>query len=221
MGDTKIINFSGNEWQVRPNGTGGPGLNNWSSDNVWIDEDGLHLKITQQNGKWYCAEIYTTKILGFGKYQFHVIGRIDLFDPNIVLGLFNYSGTDGINEIDIEIARWGDFQNPNNGNFIVWPSVPGLNNTGHNFSFSLNGTYTTHRFNWASKKVEYQSLHGHTNNDENQIAAWSYQPDDSLERIPQQPLRVHMNLWLFKGQPPTDLQEVEVIISNFQFIPAS
>lgn len=225
MGDTKIINFSGYEWQVKGNVTVGPGPNNWSSDNVWIDEDGLHLKITQQDGKWYCAEIYTTMNLGFGKYQFDVIGRIDQFDPNIVLGLFNFPefvapGEEETNEIDIEIARWSSSENPN-GNFLVWPSVPGLKRAWHKFSFSLNGNYTTHRFDWTSKKVEFQSLHGHTNNNEHQIAAWSYQPDDSLERIPQQPLRLHMNLWLFQGQPPTDLQEVEVIISNFQFIPAS
>lgn len=224
MGDIKIINFSGYEWQVRPSGTGDPGSNNWSSDNVWIDEDGLHLKITQQNGKWYCAEIYTTKSLEFGKYQFYVIGRIDLFDPNIVLGLFNFqesATSNGINEIDIEIARWGDSRNPNNGYFTVWPSVDELKPTDYGFSFSLNGTYTTHRFVWTSEKVDFQSLHGHTDNDEHQIAVWSYQPDDSLERIPQQPLRVHINLWLSGGKPPTDLQELEVIISNFQFTPAS
>lgn len=223
MNDIKIINFSGYEWQVRPNGTGNPSSNNWSSDNVWIEEDGLHLKITQQNGKWFCAEIFTAISLGFGKYQFYVIGRIDQFDPNIVLGLFNYpafKAPDYTNEIDIEIARWGSSENPN-GNFVVWPTIRELKNKAHNFSFSLNGTYTTHRFDWTSKKVDFQSLHGHTNNNENQIDTWSYQPDDNLERIPQKPLRVHMNLWLYESKPPTDLKEVEVIIRNFQFIPAS
>ena len=30
---------------------------------------------------------------------------------------------------------------------------------------------------------------------------------------------VHINLWLFKGLPPKDGQEVEVIIRDFQFAP--
>ena len=51
------------------------------------------------------------KCLGFGRYQFQVIGRIDQLDPNVVLGLFKYPtpdvGPDGTNEIDIEFAQWG------------------------------------------------------------------------------------------------------------------
>ncbi|NEU73400.1 hypothetical protein PI95_012690 [Hassallia byssoidea VB512170] len=50
MADKKTINFSGYVWEVRSSGDGGPGPNHWSSDNVWVDQDGyLHLKITQQN----------------------------------------------------------------------------------------------------------------------------------------------------------------------------
>jgi hypothetical protein len=47
------ISFSGYEWEVRPSGIGGPSNNNWSSDNVRIDKDGLHLKIThnEREGK--------------------------------------------------------------------------------------------------------------------------------------------------------------------------
>jgi hypothetical protein len=30
---------------------------------------------------------------------------------------------------------------------------------------------------------------------------------------------VHINLWLFKGLPPKNRQEVEVIIRAFQFTP--
>src|SRR5271165_2051374 len=122
----KTLQFSGYEWQVRSVGKGGPGPNQWDPNNVWVDKNGwLHLKITRVQNEWRCAELYTTKRLGFGRYQFQVIGRIDRFDPAVVLGLFNYPtadvGQDGTNEIDIEIAHWG---NPkwDNGNFTVYPS---------------------------------------------------------------------------------------------------
>lgn len=224
MGDKKTINFSGYVWEVRSFDHEGPGPNNWSSDNVWVDQEGyLHLKITQQNGIWSCAELYSTS-MGFGEYEFYVINRIDLFDRNIVLGLFNYPtpsiGPDGTNEIDIEISRWGNSEYPN-GNFTVFPAVPGLHQDSHTFNFSLNGTYTTHRFVWTSKEVYFQSLYGHGNDQQNKIADWSYKPKENSQYIPQQPLPIHINLWLFEGRPPTDLQEVEVIISKFKFTPSS
>lgn len=140
MADNKTINFSSHVWEVR-SGDGGPGPNHWSSNNVWVDQDGhLHLKITQQNGIWYCAELFTTTSMGFGEYEFYVINRIDLFDPNLVFGLFNYPtpsiGPDKTNEIDIEIARWGNSEYPN-GNFTVFPAVPGLKRDFKTFDFSL------------------------------------------------------------------------------------
>ncbi len=217
--EVTTIDFSGYKWEVR-SGTGGPGPNNWSSDNVWVDNDGLHLKITQQNGIWYCAELLTTESLGFGKYQFYVDGRIDLMEPNVVLGLFNYPtpsiGPDKTNEIDIEITRWG---NPNwpNGNFTVFPAVAGLQQNSYTFDFSLNGTYTTQRFTWTSKEIYSQSLNGHTDDDQFQIADWRFKPEESSQYIPQQPLPLHINFWLFNGQPPTNSPEVEVIISKFKF----
>ena len=62
--------------------------------------------------------------LGFGTYQFKVIGRPDLFDDNVVLGLFNYTrpdvGPDATNEIDIEFAKWGGSQSQM-GNWAVYP----------------------------------------------------------------------------------------------------
>ncbi len=225
MADKKTINFSGYVWEVRSSGDGPPGPNHWSSDNVWVDQDGyLHLKITQQNGIWYCAELFTTTSIGFGEYEFYVINRIDLFDPNIVFGLFNYPtppiGPDGTNEIDIEIARWGNSKYPN-GNFTVFPAVPGLHQDSHTFNFSLNGTYTTQRFVWTSNEVYFQSLHGHGNDQQQKIADWSYKPKENSQYIPQQPLPIHINLWLFQGQRPTDAQFVEVIVSKFQFTPSS
>jgi Glycosyl hydrolases family 16 len=230
MIDTKIINFSGYEWVVRPKGRGGPRDNNWSDDNVWLDEAGLHLKIThnQEEEKWYCSEIFTTTSLGFGRYQFYVDAPVDRFHPYIVLGLFNYPSTakeDGLNEIDIELTKWGNAaKDSSNGHYTVYPSDSARRgtNTGRSFTFSLDGTYTTHRFNWNSDEVAFQSLHGHRQDDNNQIAAFTL--NLSRDRIPQKALPVHINLWICKDderQIPDNLQEVEVIIKAFQYTPSS
>src|SRR5512137_2505779 len=62
------LNFSGYTWVVRSSGKGGPGPNYWDPDNVSVDTNGyLHLRLTHQDGKWYCSEVCTEKRLGFGR----------------------------------------------------------------------------------------------------------------------------------------------------------
>lgn len=219
----RIIQFSGYEWIVRDGGLSGPGPNKWSGSNVWLDDEGnLHLKITRTNNGWYCAEVTTTQRFGFGTYQFQVIGQIDQLDPNVVFGLFNYPtsdvGPDGTNEIDIEYAHWGNAEWPI-GNFTVWHPQTGITQTSESFPVELSGTYTTHRFNWDSQQIFFQSLHGHQDNNENEIASWLFKPDEPLKYIPQQAMPIHINLWLFEGKTPTDGNEVEIILHSFTFTP--
>jgi hypothetical protein len=218
------LQFSGYTWDVR-SGDGGPGPCHWDDANAWVDEAGqLHLKLTNQGGSWSCAEVSLADSdrLGFGVYQFEVIGRIDTLDRNVVLGMFNYPppdvGPDSTNEIDIEIARWGNPTYPNL-NFTVWPTRDNLPQQGKSFEFSLNGTYTTHRFTWRSDSLLFQSLNGHRDDNQNQIARWKFAPKAPRRYVPQHPLPVHINLWLFDGAPPTDGREVEIVISKFTYHP--
>lgn len=227
------IGFSGYTWTVKsgdhlppgaPNGVG----NNWSASNVSVGPTGdLHLKITNVNGKWYCAEISTTIPFGFGKFQWKVISRLDQLDPNVVLGLFTYPtanvGPDGTNEIDIEYAHWGASSNPA-GNYTVYPAVlpPPLTYpkyTTHPFAFTLPGDHTTQRFTWRSNNVFFQSLNGHTDTNNNEYANWTFAPANPLQDIPQAAVPVHINLWLFQGHPPTNGQPVEVVIRQFKYTP--
>jgi len=220
---TRVIAFSGYKWDVRTE-AGGPGPNAWSSSNVHVDANGyLHLKITNQGGSWYCAEVTSERYFGFGKYQFQVIGRVDRFDPNIVLGLFNYPtpnvGPDGTNEIDIEFAHWGDPSYPI-GNYTVWPAVAGPAQRTRSFNLTLGNPNTTQRFIWSSKRIVFQSLRGFANGNVGQVAAWAFQPSNYLRTIPQHPMHVHFNLWLFQGQPPLNGMPVEIVLKSFKFTPA-
>ncbi|HLV80643.1 MAG TPA: glycoside hydrolase family 16 protein [Chthonomonadaceae bacterium] len=219
------LRFSGYVWNIRQAGTGGPGPNQWDPANVWVDSAGqLHLKIADNGGQWTCAELWTQKRLGFGRYQFDVIGRIDQFDPNVVLGLFNYPtpdvGPDGTNEIDIEFAQWGNSQAPN-GNYTVWPAQTGLTppSNSYTFNFTLTTSKTTQRSTRQSTQISFQSLSGFQSGNTGQYASWVFAPSDYLQRIPQQAEPVHINLWLFQGHAPTNGQEVEIIIKRFTFKP--
>lgn len=215
--DAKTLYFGGKQWQVRANGNGGPGPNRWSEKNAWVDGFGqLHLKISEWQGTWFCAEVYTLEPLGFGQYQWFVVSRLDQLDRNVVLGLFPYSGPDGQNEIDIEIARWGNAAG-NPGNFTVYPARSGIPYTTATFPFTLSGTHTTHRFDWRSSNVAFRMQHGHRWDEKGVIANWDYRPEKPLNRIPQVPLPLHLNLWLHKGNPPSDGKPVEVIIKSFSY----
>jgi hypothetical protein len=69
---------------------------------------------------------------------------------------------------------------------------------------------------WESAQVTFQSLHGHR--DHNEFEFRLYEPQQA-RLIPQKPTQVRINLWLFKGRPPSDDAEVEIIVSQFSFTP--
>ena len=221
----KTIKFCGYDWEIRPSReNGGPGPNRWEENNVSVDSSGyLHLKVTQRGGKWYCAEVYTQKALGFGRYEFQISGRVDRLDPNIVFGLFNYPqpevGPDGTNEIDIEFARWGD-PSAAIGNYTVWPLRAALGQTTHSFALSLgDADLSTHSFTWSPDRVVFRSVAGDQENKSKPLADWPYQPRDPHDRISQKPMPVHINLWCFQGHAPRNGQQVELVVRSFKFTP--
>jgi len=219
----RTVDFAGYTWEVREGG-GGPGPNRWSADNVRVAADGLHLRIAGAGGQWTCAEVTLTQALGFGTYAFELAGRPDRFDRNIVLGLFDYPtpdiGPDGTNEIDIEFAQWGDAGDGRRLNWTVYPPALGPAPTHAQRAFALTGDASTHRFDWTATGVKFASFDGWQDaGGLALLAKWNDAPAKPWRHIPQKPLPVHMNLWLFKGQPPVDGQEVEVVIRSFVFTP--
>jgi hypothetical protein len=220
----KDIKFSGYTWHVRSD-NGGPGPNNWSASNVWVDDQGrLHLKIAKRDGKWSCAEIWTDKRFGFGRYEFDVDTPVAHLDNSVVLGLFNYPtpdlGRDGTNEIDIEFATWGGQQKAH-GNWTVWPAIPGVEHLSSPFDPHEGTGGSVNTFYWTPDYVSfdgrpvYRMLAGMPE----LPVHWGCHPVDPAKGVPQHPEPVHINLWLFNGKPPTDDKEVEVIISRFTFAP--
>jgi hypothetical protein len=128
-------------------------------------------------------------------------------------------GQDGTNEIDIEFAQ---FKAPYNADYVVLPeSLPDTHKDTDRtfFKFSLNGAYTTHRLLWQPDRVLCQSLHGHRDDDSQEFQRWLYMPTPPSGLIPQQPTPVHINLWLKDAIPPSDGAEVEIIVTQFTFVP--
>jgi hypothetical protein len=214
----RSIHFSGYDWTARnSNNKQGPGPNYFNDRCVWIDSQGfLHLVIQKDTatGNWLSAELTTKQSFGFGAYEFSVEGAIDKFDKNLVLGLFNYSGNDGFDELDIEIARWGNDRYPNL-NYTVWPAEKPFRNYSYTKEFSIPGINTAQRFFWTKDSVVFSSLEGTGPGKQSLIATNTCtSPPNSIS---QQPMPIHINFWLFEGQPPADGKTKEIIIRSFTF----
>ena len=62
-------------------------------------------------------------------------------------------------------------------------------------------------------------LQGHRSDDGAEIARWTFSPDRDLDLIPQQPMPVAMNLWLYQGVVPSDGKEVEIVVKDISYTP--
>ena len=217
---TRIIEFSGRAWMVKANPhPRGPGPNYFSDllSQVWVDEHGwLHLTIKRIGEVWYCSEIISMDRFSYGTYSFQLATRVDNLDPQVVLGLFtwNPSSFKYHREVDIEFAKWGEPLAPN-GQFAVQPSdQPG---NLFPFHFSQEGNYTSHEFTWGRQYFYFNSTHGHVANHlpRRSIAHWL---KNNWPPLRARKIQVRMNCWLYRGLPPQDLQEVEVVIKNFSYL---
>jgi hypothetical protein len=221
----KVITFSGYEWTVKSGKPPlGPGPNYFSDseNNVWLDDKGyLHLKITQKDGVWHCAEVDGVKPLGYGKYIFHLAGKIDKLDRNTVLGLFTYDCRSpdaekvAYREIDIEFGTYGKTDNPRvYGLLSVCPGYVKGNRV--NFDIQMNQELSTHSFDWQSKSISFRSVEG-DGADAKEIFAWNYTGKAINKPGQEVPM---INLWLWSGKPPVEGKELEIVVRKFEFIPA-
>lgn len=213
----RVIQFSGYDWVVRTSNDNrvGPGPNYFSDskDNVWVDDEGrLHLKIVQKGGAWYCAGVSLRRSLGYGSYIFYVSSNVSDLDQHAVAGLFTYMNDE--EEIDIEFSKWSDPDNMD-AQFAVQPShIPGNK---VRFNLDLLAEFSTHAFHWEPQTIEFASLQGHgiAPGADNIIHQWTYTgqhiPPNSQERL-------KINLWLFRGQIPSDMSEQELIIERVEFV---
>jgi hypothetical protein len=221
--DMRTLQFSGYEWKVKSrNGRVGPGPNYFSDskNNVEVDAKGrLHLRITQREGRWHCAEVISTRGFGYGTYRFYVDTSFDNMDPRVVLGLFTWSDAPDYNnrEIDVEVSRWGKKQNKN-GQFVVQPYTRPGNIVRFQIPRGLNAS--THSFAWKPDSIFCQSLkgiHGALRGTSRVIAEHAF-----TQGIPQAGgENARINLWLMDGHPLVGRKETEIIVSKFEFVPSS
>jgi hypothetical protein len=218
------VSFSGYDWWVKTGpGLVGPGPNYFSdsTNNVWIDDQArLHLRITNRSNQWQCAEIVTKRTFGYGSYRFELASVVDNLNPSDVLGLFTWSDDPAYThrEIDIECGRWANPGDVNNAQYVVQP----WDSPGHLVRYAAPAALTnsTHSFAWQTNLISYEAVRGSYSPNPattNIISTWVF---NNVADVPQTgDENVRINFWLINGNPPTDNQEQEFIVKNFQFVP--
>jgi hypothetical protein len=220
----RIITFSGKQWIVKEafSSPAGPGPNYFSNreEDVWVDEeDGLHLKITQRYGNWFCTEVITDSSFGYGTYFFFLQSRTDTLDVNTVVGLFTWDNDAPLfnyREIDIELSKWGEM-GYENAQYVVQPWHHPGNLYRFNIDLSNLEPQTTHLFEWREDDIFFQSLYGHFHRPPSKdfiIDYWNYSGGDNP---PAGGENCRINFWLINGEAPANHHDAEIILSKFEF----
>ena len=224
----------------------GPNYYTSSANDVYVDSQGhLHMKIVFRNGKWYCSEIISTETTGYGTYVFYAKGPVHDFDKNVCLGFFTWDDNllkaGHISEIDIELTTWGHslWQNLH---FSVQPVHGPDEESGsygerdHSTFFVLFSDESTHGFTWRQDRIDFSSYHGNGFPTVAELGSWTFTSDNPGRRYdtgslgvpvviptPTDGTHVRIDLWLIDddnngfGDAPSDGQQVEVEITDFQY----
>ncbi|MEA3282342.1 MAG: CARDB domain-containing protein [Euryarchaeota archaeon] len=224
--EPRTIPFAGYDWTVkRRDFCDGPGPNYFSDneEDIWVDEGGLHLTISEHDGRWYCTEVVLNTSLGYGTYAFQTHGRVDITDPLMVLGLFTWDGVaeeQNYREIDIEFARWGNAGERTNAQYVVQPcsQCPGCDDLCTRFRVNLTDEDSdlTHYLVWGPGTVEFSTYYGRYAGSvppaSTLVHKWThaskYVPEPGNENV-------RFNFWLHEGNAPASSQGDEVLITNF------
>jgi len=197
-----------------------PGPNWFERNNAWVDDGKLHLKIRNENSLWSCAEVICGKEFGYGLYRFYVESPLGAFDPSIVFSPFTYSDYPDYKhrEMDVEFTTWNGAVTNGNAQYAIQQVTGGA--VTQRFSQPADVTHSVHSFVWSPWRIEFKSLRGHdpaSTNPSDLIASWS------LTNVSQIPpggrVRPRIALYLSNSRPPTDANEVEVIVSRFEYQP--
>ena len=204
------IAWCGQQWLVKSAPERGPGPNAWSDteSSVWIDDKSmLHIKLREESGRWFCPEISSKAVCGYGTYHFELASQVNDLDPQLVLGLFAYADDD--NEVDVEFSNWGE-AGPPKRQFVVQPyHKPGYLSKASALGLGPGLKYS---LDWRPDRIVCTETLGESKR------VWLFQ-QAAAEMPKADQAHMHINLWLFRGQAPLNKREQEVVIKRAWFVP--
>lgn len=199
------VSWENETWNIKNSNTlTGAGPNYWSSNNVSIQPDGLHLKLTMTNNKWYAAGVYTDNIFGYGDYTWQLTSPS--LDPSVTLGVFTWNDDPAYNhrEIDFEISKFGNGSLTTNAQLTTEP----YSGAHQDKRITLQPGQSTVTIAWRQNSITWTVV----NNGITQT--WNY----TGTYIPAPTTSVRMNLWPLIKSGPQDGQPTEAVINSFDFV---
>jgi hypothetical protein len=205
---SKIIQFSGYEWRLRDAPSGRGGRNNYSASNISVDDKGaMHLRISQAETDWSCAEISLIRNLGYGTYEF-VVHSLAHLEPAAVLSMFTFdyaSGAQHNREMNIEISRWGN-PTKKNGQYVVQPYYVAANV----HRFNVPDAVLTFSLEWQRDRAAFRTRRGTATIAEHVFTAGVPSPGIESMRVA---------FYVFRASGVKLRNPMEAVIERFTYFP--
>jgi cysteine-rich repeat protein len=229
MPASRTVDFAGQVWEIKSSPIceiePGPNLFSDSEEDIWIDDQGLHLTIKKKDNKWYATEAICQKSFGYGTYKFLINSRVDNLDPNEIAAVFLWDSAApeiSYREIDIvEFTKWGESENDTNAQFVVHPcsACPGCGNNCTRFKVEQTDEdrHLTLILTWQSGSADfciYQGNYFSTNPPYSSIIH-QWRKTDGIPEPGEE--NVRFNFWLYNGNAPMDGLDREFIIKDFSW----
>ncbi|QEG35931.1 hypothetical protein [Bythopirellula goksoeyrii] len=222
---TRFIDFSEYKWSTKvQHKPAGPGPNFFSDrvEDVWVDDEGLHLTISKRDGNWYCTEVILQESFGYGSYIFQTKTEPEYVDANVIAGMFTWeAGLPWPNrELDFEFARWSNPDDSTNAQFVIQPFTNSGNMVRYRVEPDKKDPYLTQVMTWQEGKVHFKTARGRFDSpripEEAVIIAWTYAGDGVPEPRNE---NIRINLWLDDGKPPASDKPIDLVVTKFLYHP--
>jgi len=220
----RFLEFSGYKWSIKAHDTPvGPGPNRFSDreEDLWVDDEGLHLTITKRDGNWYSTEVILQESFGYGTYIFHTKTEPEYVDPNVIAGMFTWDAELPWpnRELDFEFARWSDPDDPTNAQFVIQPFTTPGNWLRYRVEPDENEPYLTQVMTWQKGRVDFKTARGRFDSlqipEAAVISAWT-RTGDAVPEPRNENIRI--NLWLDEGEPPASDKPIDLVVTKFLYL---
>jgi hypothetical protein len=177
------------------------------------------MRLTRDSaGGWWCSQIKSQQLYTYGNFTFFVNASIDKLDPNVELRMFTMGSDGNTNGISIDVGRRGQTNSTAHDLwYAVYPnSVKDYTSNTSTQIPKLDGTYTTHRFNWLTDVVTMDAEYDHNYQPDIYRTFNSYATDpDWATCVPNVSAPVIISLCTYDGSAPLNGEEVVVNMQLF------
>lgn len=214
----RIIEFAGVDWMVARQDTPAAGENLYSDadDSVWVDAEGLHLKLQRDPvaGLWQCASVSSLAPTEPGTHRFHITGRPDMLDDNVQFSL-SVLGEGGAAAVEFAGRGWAGSADDTRFSLLdASGQRQPLSQQDPAFPTDLNGTASVWELGLQADGIDFLGYRGSGQSPatpEHIISTGRY---DGAADLMAGDMFMRIDLSLVDALPPADGNSVEIIIAD-------